>query len=292
MLLSVIALYNYDNNILNGIEPYLPIKPSDTTRAVDYYPINFDILKNQILLRAGEMSLVYSEPNIFKLGLATWAAKNRVLWQNLYDTIFYNYDPLFSKIRSYTLDRLTRDEKEGTKNTADNTTDNTDKTDNRTTNTTGNENGISNNSTNYGESGSKSSTENHTDTTTLAVQAFNDIGQNDWYNKEKTTVTGNSSGNENTAKNSNENGFTTNDDNYTQNIVDNLIGKINRAIVRKIDERLQETKNGTLKDIITETIKGQKPYQELIILQREIVEFNLYDYIVDDFVKTFCVMIY
>ena len=75
MLFSIIALYNYDKSILNDIEPYLPDKPSNPEISTDYYPINFDILRNTILLRAGELSLIYNEPNLFKLSLTTWAAK-------------------------------------------------------------------------------------------------------------------------------------------------------------------------------------------------------------------------
>ena len=109
MLFSIVALYNYDSKILNGIEPYLPLRPTNREISIDFRPIDFEILKNTILLRAGELSLVYSEPDLFKLSLAMWAAKNRLKWQNLYDTVYYDYDPLFSKIRQYTLDRKTHD---------------------------------------------------------------------------------------------------------------------------------------------------------------------------------------
>ena len=63
-------------------------------------------------------------------------------------------------------------------------------------------------------------------------------------------------------------------------------------MTKRINEEINRNDNGTLQDIISETITGQRPFQELIDLQRQIVQFNLYDFIADDFVKNFCVMIY
>ncbi len=292
MLFSIIALYNYDGTILNGIEPYLPDKPSKTEISTDYYPINFDILKNTILLRAGELSLIYTEPNLFKLALATWAAKNRLKWQNLYDTLYYNYDPLFSKIRQYTLDRKTHDTSDSENTTKETTSETADTNNNETTNTTGNEKLTLNTAQNTVESNGKNTGQNTNNESTLFVQAFNDINPDKWYGKERTVDKGSINGYENGNRNSTTTDSGNNDREFTENAVNNLIGKLTRNITKRIDEHLSRVDNGTLQDIITETVKGQRPYQELISLQREIVEFNLYDKIADDFVAEFCVMIY
>ena len=292
MLFSIIALYNYDGKILNGIEPYLPLKPTNTEISTDYYPLNFDILKNTILLRAGELSLIYNEPDLFKLSLATWAAKNRLKWQSLYDTLYYDYDPLFSKIRQYTLNRKTHETSDSENTTSETVTESADTNNNETTNTTGNEMLTLNTKEKTVESNGKNMGNNTGNESTLYVQAFNDINPNKWYGKERTEDKGSMTGYENGSGESETTDSGHNDRDFTENIVNNLIGKLTRNITKRIDEHLSKTDNGTLQDIITETVKGQRPYQELIDLQREIVTFNLYDKIADDFVAEFCVMIY
>jgi len=292
MLFSIIGLYNYDNNILNGIRPYLPGEPTNMEISTEYEPINFDILKNAILLRAGELSLVYNEPNFFKLALATWSAKNRLKWQNLYDTIYYNYDPLFSKIRQYTLDRKTHDTSESENTTTETVGEIADTNNNETTNTTGNEMLTLNTKEKTVESNGKNMGNTTGNESTLFVQAFNDINPDRWYGKERTVDSGTMNGYENGNGESETIDTGNNDRDFTENVVNNLIGKLTRNITKRIDEHLSKVDNGTLQDIITETVRGQRPFQELITLQREIVEFNLYDKIADDFVAEFCVMIY
>lgn len=292
MLFSIIALYNYDSKILNGIEPYLPLRPTNQEISIDFRPIDFEILKNTILLRAGELSLVYSEPDLFKLSLAMWAAKNRLKWQNLYDTLYYDYDPLFSKVRQYTLDRKTHDTSDSENTTTESVTESADTNNNETTNTTGNELLTLNTKEKTIESNGKNMGNSTGNESTLFVQAFNDINPDRWYGKERTVDSGTMNGYENGNGESETTDTGNNDRDFTENIVNNLIGKLTRNITKRIDEQLSKTNNGTLQDIITETIKGQRPFQELIGLQREIVEFNLYDKIADDFVAEFCVMIY
>ena len=292
MLFSIMALYNYDSKILNGIEPYLPLRPTNREISIDFRPIDFEILKNTILLRAGELSLVYSEPDLFKLSLAMWAAKNRLKWQNLYDTMYYDYDPLFSKIRQYTLDRKTHDTSDSENTTIESITESADTNNNETTNTTGNEILTLNTKEKTVESNGKNMGNTTDNVSTLFVQAFDDINPDKWFGKERTVDNGKMNGYENGSGESETTDTGNNDRDFTENIVNNLIGKLTRNITKRIDEQLSRTNNGTLQDIITETVKGQRPFQELIGLQREIVEFNLYDKIADDFVAEFCVMIY
>lgn len=291
-MLSVIGLYNYDEKIFNGIKPYLPEEPSDKTIATESEPMNFELLMQTILLKAGELSLVYTEPKLFKLMVNLWAARNRLVWQNLYDTTYYKYDPLFSKIRAYTLDRKTVDnlDKEIIDSKTETTSQKTDN--NKTVDTTGNENANITDSVTTDENMHDSFATNKNKTDTLYKQAFNDININAWYGKDKTVSTETDGGNETKTTGTTTNGTTNNDRDFVENVVDKLHGVLTRDITTRFDEFLKQKENGTLQDVITETVKGQKPFQELIQLQRELVEFNLYDYIADDFVKNFCVMIY
>lgn len=291
-MLSIVGLYNYDEKILDGIQPYIPIEPSDKNIATEYAPIDFDVLKNTILFRAAELCLLYTEPHLFKLTVGMWAAKNRLTWQKLYDTLYYKYDPLFSKIRAYTLNRATHDKysQEKTGNESDVLTQNTD--DERTIKTTGNENDVISGKTVTAETSSNTEVESRHDENTLYVQAFNDINPDKWYGKERTVNNGNTTTQDSGGKDVVSTDTGNNDRNFIQNVLDSLDGKMTRDLTKRINEEINRNDNGTLQDIISETITGQRPFQELIDLQRQIVQFNLYDFIADDFVKNFCVMIY
>lgn len=292
MLLSIIALFNYHENILDNIKPYLPTGVSRPDICYPADPVDFDVLKNTILLRAGELSLVYSDPDLFRLALSIWSAKNRLTWQNLFDSIYYKYDPLFSKIREYTLNRATANNTDFSETDTKIETD----TENRDLHESSNRDISTNTHKNDVEhttgTENRSNSENHNDTDIHYVQAFNDIGVGYWHEKEKDANNGGSTGTENSGMSS----TTTTTANDTAQTADNLIksltGSLTNSIRAELEKIYNKKDNGTLNDIITETIHGQRPYQELIKLQREIVEFNLYDYIANQFVHDFCVMLY
>lgn len=292
-LLSLVAIYNYDNTILEALKNYVPKKPSNTEYAVlDFTPIDFETLKSLMLLRAAEMSLVYSDIDLFKFALRAWCCANKDVWQRLYDTLWYKYDPLFSKIRSYTLERktqLNRDTEERTDQSDTNTIEREDntKTD-RDRNTKTTENTTAHDGAN--ETVNRSGNDSATDT--QYVQAFNDIGANRWHEKEQNKHTGNVT--ENATTNSSEditqqvNGSESTD----EDIVTQYTQDVKELLDREINKNGKQLDVGKVDDVIKETITGQRAFQELIVLQREIAEFNLYDYIVEDFVKHFCIMVY
>lgn len=292
MLLSIIALYNYQSNILDGIRSYLPVRPTIPEHETDFEPIDFEILKNTILLRAGELSLVYSDPDLFKLSLAIWSAKNRLEWQNLYNTLYLKYDPLFSKIREYALRRATTLNSEITETETDTTKDDTTKTEtenqNRDISVSAADSTVD---TISGRSdGSAGETDNGS--STLYVQAFNDIGVGQWHEKEKTVNSDGKNSSSTLTNSSTENIGVDRHSQTDDNMIKSLNDLINRNIKSELEKLYSRADTGTLNDIITETVRGQRPYQELIKLQREIVQFNLYDFIANEFVRDFCVLIY
>lgn len=292
-LLSLVAIYNYDNTVLEELKNYVPKKPSNTEYAVlDFTPIDFTTLKSLILLRAAEMSLVYSDIDLFKFALRAWSSANKDVWQRLYDTLWYKYDPLFSKIRSYTLERktqLNRDTEEHTDQSDTNTTEREDNTEtNRDKNLTSTENTTAHDGAN--ETVNRSGNDSATDT--QYVQAFNDIGAGRWHEKEQNKHTGNVS--ENATTNSSED--ITQQVNGSEKTDEDIITRYSQDVKELLDREIKKNGKqldvGKVDDIIKETITGQRAFQELIVLQREIAEFNLYDYIVEDFVRHFCIMVY
>jgi len=292
MMLSIIALYNYDNTIFNGIADFLPVAPSDPEISVtDFEPIDPETLLNNIMFVCGELELLYSKPDVFKRFFLMWCRKNKKVWQNLYDTMYYRYDPLFSKIRKYTLDRITADTMNEQGQDTTNETANSRNITNRDSDTTTNGQNQSNRYEQTNGSSGRLVNENHSDTDIFQVQAFNDIGEY-WNNKEKTTNNGSSS----TADNLDTATTMTGNDSKTEheivNFVDRVTGTLDKTLLNTLDKTLSRQEHGTLKDIITETVQGIRPYQELIKLQRDIAMFNLYDYITTDFRWNFCLLVY
>lgn len=292
MMLSIIALYNYKDDILDGIKPYLPIHPTNQDHEPDFEPIDFEVLKNTILLRAGELSLVYTDPDLFRLSFSIWAAKNRLEWQNLYNTLYYRYDPLFSKVREYALKRATTLNSDITENDTDTTADSTvrSQTENTNRDISANEHTTENATTTGREYGTAGETNGNINT--LYVQAFDDVGVGHWHEKDKTTDSGNKNSSSDYTNTGSDTTVTDTNTQTDDNIIRSLTDTITRNIRDELNKLYQRRDNGTLNDIITETVRGQRPYQELIKLQREIVQFNLYDFIANEFVRDFCIMIY
>lgn len=292
-LLSIIGLYNYDPTVFDGIKPYLPTAPLNPEYALDSHePIDFDTLITKIMFRAGELSLVYTDPDTVKLMFTMWAKSCAAAWQRLYDTVWLKYDPLFGRVREYHLKRDSKDQS--------NLTDSTSQTDNRgiertdTTETTKDGKRVDTFEEQRDEGIETNANSKSTDNSTniLYEQAFNDVGSNFWHEKTKDTHEGTNTENGYTKSTDGEHTESTTNSKTDDQINTEYTQELSETLSRLIRKNADKIDTGELTDIIRETIHGQIPYQELIKLEREIVAFNLYDYIAEDFVSRFCVMIY
>ena len=94
-----LSLYMIDNTIFNGLE--LPTMPTNPTEYPDLYVQGFeldrDVLVNNLLMETGEMDVIYPEPDFFKYAVTQWSKKELPVWQALYNTLFYRYNPLWNK---------------------------------------------------------------------------------------------------------------------------------------------------------------------------------------------------
>lgn len=292
-LLSLVAIYNYDNTVLEDLKNYVPKKPSNTDYAVlNFTPIDFTTLKSLILLRAAEMSLVYSDIDLFKFALRAWSAANKDVWQRLYDTLWYKYDPLFSKIRTYTLERKTRLDRDTEEHTDQSDTNTIEREDNTKTEKDSNTKTTENTTAHDGANETVNRSGNDSATDTQYVQAFNDIGVGHWAEKEQNRHTGNVSENATTNSSEDITQQVSGSESTDEDIITQYTQDVKELLDREIKKNGKQLDVGKVDDIIKETITGQRAFQELIVLQREIAEFNLYDYIVEDFVRHFCVMVY
>ena len=215
----LMALYNYDPAILDNLHVPTVDELPDNIEYIDPLPeLSDEDLRLELLFELGELSPVYSDPEILKQMIAVWDRVNHKNWLQLWQTTLYKYNPIWNKDGSYTEARdLT---KSGTASSSDR----------RTTNT------------------SINATDQHSvtgfDTNTLSLESedtHNDSGN--------ITASGSSEG----------------------------------------------TENGSEKETITRKEQGNigvTTTQAMIREQREIVEFNLYNFIIESFKKRFMIQVY
>lgn len=298
-LLSIVALYNWDNDIFDEIIPYLPSQVSDPDISITPEPIDPQTLIGNILFACGELSIIYNDPVTLKFYLKVWAKKNAGIWQRLFDSMWYKYDPLFNRVREYQLDRTNSLDRATSDSETESDTYNRSITDDELKNVTGN-------TRDYTESGntrtlgttttvSESTSDSESGDETNYKQAFNDIGPY-WSSDTKTEHTNSITGT--------KSGTSADTGTITDSGTSEVLGTTGELTTRDYSRVIADTASktltrsgtladeGQLRDIILEKITGQRAYQELIELQRRLAMFSLYDYIIDQFKTEFCILIY
>lgn len=89
--LSVYGLYAYDNSVFDGLIGNLPTYTDEYD--VEHFLDGF-LLRDNILLECAELEVIYPDPAFFKEAVTSWATMRAGVWQELYDTMFYVYDPI------------------------------------------------------------------------------------------------------------------------------------------------------------------------------------------------------
>ena len=94
-----LSLYMLDNTVFDGLQ--LPTMPQNPTSYPDLYVEGFaldrEVLINNILMETGELDCIYPDPDFFKFAVTQWSKKELHVWQSLYNTLFYKYNPLWNK---------------------------------------------------------------------------------------------------------------------------------------------------------------------------------------------------
>lgn len=93
MLLSIMGLYEYDNNLFEGLQ-----LPEGLSR---------EAVINEILLQCAELEIMYPNIDIMKLAITTWSLANQYTWQKLYDTMVVEYNPIWNVDATVNIDRNT-----------------------------------------------------------------------------------------------------------------------------------------------------------------------------------------
>lgn len=98
-MVTPLSLYLLDNTIFDGMQ--LPTPPNNPTEYPDLYVQGFqldrEILVDNLLMETGELNVLYPDPEFFKYAVTQWSKKELPVWQALYNTLFYRYNPLWNK---------------------------------------------------------------------------------------------------------------------------------------------------------------------------------------------------
>ena len=290
-----LTVYNMDNTIFDG----LVLPDYNFPRAIEYddlflkvgWTLDKQTLIDSILLETAELDTIYTSPDFLKFAISVWCKKEFHIWKSLYETLFYKYNPIWNKdgtvketeqqIRNLVLQNSKS--RTTTNATVNNETENINDTDNTTENTTHNEaeNNIKQNN----------KSENTDSTVTNSVSAFDamDTFSNrtkDKTDSDKTTnenetnvnnVSGGESGNTDRTYNRNRNNINNNINNGTETESGENTDSGN------IDRSNNRSEFGNI---------GVTTTQAMIEAERNLVKFNIYDFIVDSFKARFCVLVY
>ena len=290
--LSLMGMYYHDNTILDNL-----VIPTG---------IDSDVLKENLLMEAAELEVLYTDFDFFKMAIGSWSKKQLPVWTELLKTTQYEYNPIWNKDGSIS-EVITRN-LATTEDVSDvNTTTHAD-TDTRTHADTDTK--TNNNTDTRTHLDTMTRTLDNTDEQTRDLAGTNDItnshgvfGYNsstkapeseditDQDTTDTGTVTDVHSGtiadaHTGTIADAHTGTIT---DAHTGTITDAHTGTITDA--RVIDK--DNTDTGTISTYRTEQGNiGLTSTQDLIKQQRDVVMFNIMDAIIYDFIDRFCLKIY
>ena len=240
-MLSLLGIYRYDNTVLDGLLANLPktcYVPKDDTLYITPQELDRELLKDNLLFEVAEMPIVYTDPEILRYMITSWAGKQKWVWQHLFNTLWYKYNPIWNK-----------DGKE-TYTDTDKTTRNVNREE------SGNNDAISN--------GKSERQPNITTDTVRSVSAFDTSGFSPAEQTESTET-----GSESSEASMDSKGKFAN------------TGKETETVEHTFTHESIEAGN-----------IGVTMTQEMIKSERDVVQYNLYDVIIRDFKKQFCILLY
>ena len=304
--MSLLGLYNYDESLLDGLIENLPNKFGIPSGYEDSYYTNITVdpqtVVENLLVECAEFEILYADFNALKRIIKIWSAKEKPVWQKMFNTTCYKYNPIWNKdgMTAWTETQTgsgTKQEKEtGTKTNTGTSTITDDYTSTTTETEKVTDDYTSSSNTTNKTTGKGSGTKSGSDETTAKVSAYNST---DFQNREKT----NNSSNESNTTNSEEDftgiGKVTNSGTKTTN----GDGTVTNTGTKNSENSNDETNNvsrETIDDNSGETIHKQTETgnigvtmtQQMISAEREIAVFNIIDFIINDFKERFCLLIY
>ena len=275
-----------------------------------------ELLTDTIMLELGELELIYNDPSFMKFAIGSWSRKELPIWNKLYETTKLEYDPIenYNRVEE-TTDLETRDLAKTANETRDLSSTNNETRDLASTNNetrdlagTSNETrdlagtiaGTIDTTDTDTQSGSNTNTKNvnayNSATGVTAETVTDDLGgintkvvdtdsTQDSTDTGTIDISGTDTGTVNVA--------TT--DTGTDNVSGTDTGTIDRDMTDTGTVDNSSTDTGTVNMAKTSTIKGNigvTTSQQMIEQERNVVKFNIYDYIVESFKQRFCILVY
>lgn len=82
-LLSIMGMYCYDETIFDGLQV-----PAGLDKAA---------LINELCMQLAEVNTIISDPEVMKAAIAEWSKTKAAIWQHLFETTQYEYNPIWNK---------------------------------------------------------------------------------------------------------------------------------------------------------------------------------------------------
>lgn len=320
-MITPLTMYNIDNTIFDGIT--LPIYTFP--RAADYpdlfltgWNMEKTVFIDNLLMETAELDTLYTDPAYFKYAVTQWAKKEFPVWQSLYETLFYKYNPIWNK--DGTIKRNANEvramfgtnvnNKTGSNNNTvtenenisdlDNTNNIYNENETGTKTNTGN-NDSTENEININNSESTGTSDTTTTESVAAYDASTFAARNQTVTDNDTSDNKNETGNRTNIKTDTQSGSETNDNdiNGTDTTIRNYErGRTNTNSANGTNNESEEgytTDNGNINN--NEEAReygniGVTTTQAMIQAERDLVKFNIYDFIIDSFKARFCLLIY
>lgn len=266
--MDLMAMYKYDPTLFDDI-----VIPSG---------VNKDTLIKCLIMDTAEMEVIYPRPDFLKMALTTWSYKQLPVWTKLYESTMFDYNPIWNKDGTIS-ETITRDLK-GTEDT----TTNIDRVDNLEDKNT--RNFEDKNTRNFEDKNTRNFEDKETKDldgdNTESVYGFNSstaapANKNEYNDNGTDTInhTGTDTYNH------------TGTDTYNHTGTDTYAHTGRQDLDTTVDRDTTDT--GTIKTQRTEKGNiGVTSTQQLIKEEREIDQFNIYDYIINDFRQRFCLALY
>ena len=254
--MSLWGLYQYDSTILDGLTV-----PTG---------MDGDNVKQNLLLETAGLSILYPDPDFLKAAITVWSAERQDVWDKMYATTVAQYNPM----ENY--DRIEETDEQTGGISVKNDTQTTDE---QTSGISVTENTHSMDASSSDES-TNVSTRNGNNESVSSNTAYN---SNDFADTAKAV----SSGQDNASNSGRSNGST------SENGTDkgNESRNDNRTVRSTIQGNESRNDNRTIRSRIHGNI-GVRSGQELIMQSREVDVFCMTEFIINDFIQRFCVMVY
>lgn len=238
--LTILGLYEYNEDIFAGFDV-----PAGMDR---------ETALNEILLQCGDLELIYPTYNILKLAITNWTRIEMPIWEKLYNTENFDYNPIWN-VDGKVVETGSREES-GSRNNKLIRSGSSQETSTGTLNETGtNDETITTNSTNTG-----------------STKGYN---ESSWLDNQKNVVSGSEVHDAEHELNQSSRGTVT--------------GSTSGTDTETGSNSL--TSDDTRETIRTGNI-GVTTTQQMIREERDVDTFSTVKYIVDSFKKRFCILIY